>query len=347
MPGVQTSAGLLRDTGGKFLGKAAMKFCPEEVLFFPTAECNLSCPHCSNIVSDKILSKTLAASFLSGCKKIGIDKVGFSGGEPFLAEDFVFRLVRKAVEENMAFDRIMTNGVWFTNGVELDRVLRGLKRSGYDGDICVSIDVFHAQDPRKIARFIEAAVRIWNRADIVSIACVIGFKDSATRRLIHKLAGALKADTEGLDTRHPSIRNGSLFVKILQIDLSPVGRASAFKDPWGKSWFKDDYCRGPGNVLAVMPDGSVKPCCGYNQESEYLTIGDIARDTPGIIVRRAHKDPLIRAIFETGLGRLRKRLERRGVRFPGKADDICFFCNYILTDVPRRDLLKCIGKRRA
>lgn len=290
-------------------------FSPKEILFSPTAGCNLRCLHCTAKKSDTSLSKAAAIRFLADCRRHGIKRVGFTGGEPFLKTDFIAAVSRAAVKEGLLFGRIMTNGSWFKTKKELLSKLGLLKKSGYDGSICVSVDSLHRQDLRKVRLLIENAASIWGRPDIASIAYVRGHGDTATLRILKKLSSML---------------DRSLFVRRFPIDLSPVGAARKLKDPWrDNKWFKDDLCKGPGNVLMVLPDGSVKPCCGY-ADSGKLTIGNIKRDSIDKIIKNAANNRFISTVFSSGLGAIRRRLKRSGVSFPGKTKNHCYFCHYIL-----------------
>jgi len=319
-----------------------MKFQTEEILFSPTADCNLNCAHCDIQKSKLTLSKKLAQRFLRDAKRLGIKRVGFTGGEPFLAPDFIFSVVRTAVKEEMLFDRIMTNGAWYKNYSEAKTALTKLYRAGYDGSICVSVDAFHKQALTKVARFIDMAVSIWRRPDVVSIACVVGARDSLTKKRLQTLSGLLNADLVGFETTHPYIKNDNLSVKISKIDLSPIGKASRLRKCWLGTWFREDYCKGPGNVFFVGPSGDVKPCCGYAIDSKDLSIGNIKRDSARRIAKRAEENRFVFTVFNKGLTKIRKRLEGLKVKFPGKASNHCFFCNYILTRVPRPVLYKCL-----
>jgi len=307
-------------------------FHPEEVLFSLTSECNLSCRHCDASGGLGKIPKDHALRFLGECKSLGIKRVGFTGGEPFLALDLLCALSRRAVSHGLLFDRIMTNAVWWKDERMLRSALKRLHDSGYDGSICVSVDAFHNQNIKKLARFIEIAVKIWRRPDIVSIAYVHGSKDKETKESL----GALKALIGKIDRE--------IFLRTLRIDIAPVGKAEKFKDPWGyKDWFKEDYCNGPGNVFFVMPSGDVKPCCGYATDNKELTIGNIKRDSGEDMIKNAVNNKFVGAVFSRGLSRIRKGLEGVGVRFPGKTLSHCYFCDYILTKVPRRALIKSLA----
>jgi hypothetical protein len=322
-----------------------MSFRPNEVLFNPTLNCNLSCEHCnSEKASAAALPERIALKFLRQCSEAGIRRVGFTGGEPFLAPDFLCRLAEEAVSLGMLFDRIMTNGAWFRNEASLERSLERLRRAGYDGSICVSVDAFHFHpgSVNKVAAFIRTAVSVWKRPDIVSITCVTGAKERATGSVLRKLAARLDTRLLKRGGWPFAIKNRSLSIRILNIDLSPIGKAKKLKDPWGRIWFREDRCKGPGDVFYVLPDGDVKPCCGYAADSKRLSIGNIRRDSPSDMIGNARADSFISTVFGHGLTAIRRRAERIGYTFPGKAGNICFFCNYCLTEMPEEILEECL-----
>ncbi len=305
-------------------------FHPEEVLFSPSTKCNLSCGHCDIRQSGESLSSVAASGFLDECKRLGLRRVGFTGGEPFLAIDFLCALTRSAVKRGFLFDRIMTNAVWWRDENDLKVILIKLFNAGYDGSICVSLDAFHKQDIYKVALFIRLAERIWNRPDIISIAYVRGARDVRTKEKIAKLNKILKGRPAGSPLR------------LLHIDISPLGKASRYAEAWGDKWFKEDYCQGPGNVFFVMPDGGVKPCCGYANDRSELSIGSIKSDSVKDIMKNVRNNKFVDSVFNRGLSRIRKALEASGVKFPGKTESHCYFCDYILTRVPRSVLTKCL-----
>jgi len=247
-----------------------------------------------------------------------------------------------AVGNDFLFDRVMTNGVWYKNKSDLEGKLRSLFDAGYDGSICVSVDAFHRQDLKKIACFIKTASVLSGRPDIVSIACVRGALDSVTEKKMSGLAALLEGRLDGFRTNHPHIKAEKFFIRIYNIELSPIGRASKLKDPWDGKWFREDYCKGPGNVFFVTSSGDVKPCCGYASDLARMTIGNIRKDSPEKLLKKFHENKLAHAVFNIGLAHLRFRLIKAGVVFPGKTSNHCFFCRYIMTEVPECVLEKCI-----
>ncbi len=356
MPGLQASAGLLRSFGREFLELLSMGFHPEEILFMPTADCNLFCPHCNVKRSRLALPVEAAKKFIRDCKHHGIKRIGFTGGEPFLAPDFLFSVTKFAVKQGCLFTTIMTNGVWYRDKASLKVIFGKLFRAGYDGSISISADAYHAQNLKRLAYFIDSAISIWRRPDMISIVYVTG-RDAETKEKLSKLSGLLNARLSGFGGKCSAIKsigihssraglNLPCHIKITKIDISPVGRALKLKDPWDGRWFKEDYCKGPGNVFLVEPSGEVKPCCGYASESGALSIGNIRKDPVAGIFKNIRQNRLVYAIFNSGLRHIGENLMRRGVKFPGKTSNNCFFCRYIL-ERHEKELYSLFGSSRA
>ncbi|MGD0783602.1 MAG: SPASM domain-containing protein, partial [Candidatus Aminicenantales bacterium] len=245
---------------------------------------------------------------------------------------FLFAVAAAAARNDLFFDRITTNASWFKTPAELRRALKELRDAEYDGTFGVSVDAFHESDLGKVALFLRTAAGIWDRPDVAQILAVRGARDRATTVRIRRLTRLLGAKIVTRCGRR-FIKAEYLLLPLAMIDLVPVGKADGLRDPWRTAWFKEDYCQGPGQVLYVLPDGSVKPCCGYATDSERLTIGNIYSDSAERILRKAARNPYVRTVFERGLSRLRGRLAADGVRFPGRTDNHCFFCHHVLTAV--------------
>jgi len=237
------------------------------------------------------------------------------------------------------------NGVWYGGEAELRSALDKLYDAGYDGNICVSVDAFHKQDLKKVALFIRTALSVWKRPDLVSIACVVSKKyDARTKDKLKKLANILNSRLVSFESSASCIKSRQLLIKIFKIDLSGIGKAGHLANPWGEKWFKEDHCKGPGNIFFVEPSGDVKPCCGYAPGCRELTIGNIKRHSAREILSRAGRSRFVQTVFHSGLSAMRKRLEKHGVKFPGKVENHCYFCYYILEKVPKEVLLKCLDK---
>lgn len=332
-------------------------FDPKEVIFAPTAQCNLACAHCrvdrsrgsspaGGASGASGLSVDDAVAFLEDCAAGGIDRVGFSGGEPFLEPDFLVAVIRKAVGLDMYFDRLMTNGLWWRDEAELENVLTRALDAGFDGIIGVSVDDWHDADaPRdgaRLAEFIRAVGRVAGRYDMLEIVTVTAKDGSAAKGVLESLASALGAKVVMSGKRPSCVRDAAwgrnanagmddgsgINIPISVIEYSPgAGEADAWK---AERWFTDDWCAGPGNVLYVHPDGQVAVCCGFANERTELIAGRVG-DGCQKIIENARTLPHVKRCYEQGLASWRKEREAAGMTFPGKASDICFFCDWVCT----------------
>ena len=75
-------------------------FNPEEIIFCPTAECNLRCPHCFVKQNKITLDQKKSIDFLVSSAS-NIKKIGFSGGEPFCQAEALSELARKCHENGL------------------------------------------------------------------------------------------------------------------------------------------------------------------------------------------------------------------------------------------------------
>lgn len=329
-------------------------FAPEEVIFAPTNQCNLHCAHCRVTRTADLLDPKPAIRFLESCAEAGIDRVGFSGGEPFLRVGFLAELIRAAVDRDMLFDRLMTNGVWYRDETTLREAIAAVEEAGFDGVYGLSVDSWHAQDPAKVAAFVKAVFEARGRRDCVEILSVRSADESAGLSALREIArvtggeleisrseGEPERITDRLWRERPDTGEDipeALFIDIVRSPYSAAmapddpadpARGSAPAGPWNATeWFEDDLCAGPGNVLFVHPNGDVAACCGFANENPGLILGNVATDGYEGVMARARDSAQVRTCYSSGLGALRETLSRNGVTFPGKTDDQCFFCDW-------------------
>ncbi|MDY6396953.1 MAG: 4Fe-4S cluster-binding domain-containing protein [Treponema sp.] len=151
-------------------------FTPSEIIFSITTACNMHCPHCFVNRKPFTLKASDAITFLKSVydsQNSSIEKVGFSGGEPFLRPDFLCEVIKAAIDMDFMFDRIMTNGDWWKTKEDLCATLQKVYDAGYDGKIGVSYDNFHAQSEERIATFIQTVWELFG-SDAVEIQSVEG-----------------------------------------------------------------------------------------------------------------------------------------------------------------------------
>lgn len=302
-------------------------FYPEEIIFAVTDSCNLKCPHCFVSRKNIQLDVERAKNFLNSCSE-QINYVGFSGGEPFLNLNFIKEIVTSAVQKEMMFDRIITNGLWWKTEEELKSALKSLYDAGYDGKIGLSFDVFHGKNASKAAVFIQAVHKIFCDGNILDIQSVISQNRDEDIKLIEELAQLLNGTLEF----NVNKKTGKGVITIQGEDFFiPVYREnqtfqSSDERAWNaKKWFKDDYCEGPGQILFVHPDGSIAPCCGFANENAPLILGTLD-DTFDQIIKNAETNKMVEICYKTGLSKKIREVKKIS---PGKTNDICTFCDFI------------------
>ncbi len=311
-------------------------FNPNEVIFCPTSACNLNCRHCFVNRNGSRLKTEDAENFLESLSESGIIfKVGFSGGEPFLCQDFLCSVIRKAVSLDMIFGNLMTNGVWWKTEEELKTALTKIREAGYDGKIGLSWDAFHGQSPLKIASFIKTVHEVFEDKSAVSIWSVVDSENLKQDMIncsdrIDLLCSQLDGWWSGKANRH----NGNGRYEIEGDDgLSvPVYRFSQSFLPednpvWtDRKWFTDDFCQSTGQVFYVHSNGNVAPCCGFANELEELCIGKIT-DSYETLMKNSESNQMVQLCYVSGLGSYCS-LHKKDGGFTGKTSDMCMFCAY-------------------
>lgn len=284
-------------------------FTPTQIIFAATDACNLHCEHCFVSRTAHKLSIDDAKAFILSCKNSPdskIEKVGFSGGEPFLYQDFIEEITKFTVAQDLMFDQLMTNGDWWKTKEDLYAALQKVYDAGYDGKIGLSWDYFHAQSDERIKTFINACMEIFG-PDSLIIQCAYNKKKFPAEKKLKQMG----------------IKNN---IQVYHLEQS---FSSSSPQTWkAHKWFKDDYCQGPGNIFYIHPTGNIAPCCGFANETPELFIGKIT-DSYATVMKNAASNKMLATCYETGLENLRKQMEKSGTKFPGKCKDICAFCEYV------------------
>ncbi len=317
-------------------------FKPEEIIFAATAQCNLACAHCRVHRIPQELDSSVAVAFMASCKGKGLERIGFSGGEPFLKPDFLRDVCRAAVDMDYYFGRLMTNGCWADSKAGFEVALEPLHEAGFDGIFGLSFDSWHGNDVGRVTIFLQTVFSIWGRKDVSEILAVSspgqdGKDEAALRAVAAGLGGTLQPGSAGRPdaivdqawlarTAADPDDGAGLYLPVQRFPYS----AAADEGAWGaQAWFEDDYCQGPGNVLYVHPDGRVAVCCGFANENDELIIGNLACDGYDQLMARAATSPQVHYCYDTGLAAYARQLEAGGMVFAGKTSDLCFFCDYL------------------
>lgn len=317
-------------------------FFPTEIIFAPTSQCNLKCQHCYVNRNPVRIETSDAIKFIQSAKQneeCTVEKIGFSGGEPFLHQDFLESVIKESVDQGFMFDKIMTNGVWWKTEKELSESLRRIYDAGFDGKIGLSWDYFHAQEYEKIKTFVKKTLKTFGEESL-EIQSVVPYerKDALfVRRNDNRIIREIKRLAQDLDLSVKNYTNffskrGMILLEgkkaLIHVYRTPQSFPCSDGRGWkSRKWFKEDFCANLGQILYIHPDGKIAPCCGFANEDKKLIIGNI-RQTYDEVVLNAEVNPMIKLCFETGLLSLAEKLERNG-KLSRKTDDSCTFCDYV------------------
>lgn len=317
-------------------------FFPTEIIFSPTSQCNLKCQHCYVNRNPVRLETSDAVKFIQSAKQneeCTVEKIGFSGGEPFLHQDFLESVIKESVNQGFMFDKIMTNGVWWKTEKELSESLRRIYDAGFDGKIGLSWDYFHAQEYEKIKTFVKKTLKTFGEESL-EIQSVVPYerKDALfVRRDDNRIIREIKRLARDLNLSVKNYTNffskrGMILLEgkkaLIHVYRTPQSFPCSDGRGWkSRKWFKEDFCANLGQILYIHPDGKIAPCCGFANEDKKLIIGNI-RQTYDEVVLNAEVNPMIKLCFETGLLSLAEKLERNG-KLSRKTDDNCTFCDYV------------------
>ena len=325
-------------------------FEPTEIIFASTSSCNLKCPHCFVNLGNSRLEIQDAINFLNSCKNSTIEKVGFSGGEPFLYREFLTQIIQAAVKNDLMFDRIMTNGDWWTKAPLLHEALQKVYDAGFDGKIGLSWDAFHGQSFSRICVFIQEVMEVFG-GDCLEIQTVLDSIDDTavcpTDELMlfnfQKLAEHFNLEFEyeidkksgrGWATLQGQVELSSGACDVfIPVNLERPTLQFDRKEAWqSKKWFKDDYCEGPGQILFVHPSGDIAPCCGFANEEKELFIGSI-KDSFDQVMEKASGNTMVNLCYNEGLSKAIRILEKNGAELPfgpdSRTDNLCTFCQFV------------------
>ena len=334
-------------------------FHPTEIIFSSTTACNLHCEHCFINRTPRKLEIADAVKLIESCVESGgqarpdgtllpvIDRIGFSGGEPFLYMDFLIEVTKAAISHDLMFDQIMTNGDWWQNEADLAATLQKLYDAGYDGKIGLSWDSYHGQTTDRMETFIRTVQEIFGE-DSINIQTVEEENKGEESLPLARTSLLTTPSPRGSAPKTPEnsprvfASENSIASEYerttppADIPVYTLPRTYTSDDPraWqARHWFKEDYCQGPGNILYVHADGNIAPCCGFANENPALFIGTI-HDSFKTIMQKAAKNPMIKICYEEGLSHyrrhgLKKCLRSQGKKLPGTTGDICTLCDFV------------------
>lgn len=283
-----------------------------------TSKCNAECRHCCFSCSPSRTTQ-LDEDEIWGIVNYAINsndinEVAISGGEPFLYEDLVFRIV-KAVADSGKIVTCITNGFWGISYEVARNKIEHLCSLGLNV-LTISCDDFHNE--------------------YVSIDCIKNIL-SACIQLPIKVYINMTVTKE--NTGNDILKNLNdylLGVQVTRFSAVPVGNALEFNDSdlYYKLDIKNELkCSEPASGMVIHHDGYVYPCCSPLVFDSALRLGSIRDNNLNELNKKFHSNFLIYIIKKLGLNWFVEKCKERGYdKFKNKYISSCQLCAELFKD---------------
>lgn len=262
-------------------------FNPNEIIFSLTSKCNLTCAHCTIERAAVAIDSGPAVMFLKEMRQY-IECVGFTGGEPLLEIDTLCKLVDAAVDLGYTFDAISTNGV--AKGAKDS--LKQLYDARFDGTFRISVDTYHKDSFYDSGHYEDYIMKFIDNIESI-------------------FSNTVHIEIQSTKSRDRSLDN---FLETLSKKYTTY--KSALSPSNTREWFSDSDCTNMGNIFFIHPNGTIAPCCGFNNENPRLFIGKITDDYDTLL-SNAKKNVITNLCFNKGLS---------SARYGIPQSDPCVFC---------------------
>jgi len=248
-----------------------------------TYHCNIACRHCYNSSGPDLKAQRIPLdpmlAIVSQMPNVGIGHLNLTGGEPFLYPDHLTALIAAGRVAGLRGISIYTNGYWATTEEQAERILERLSTAGFmmgpEDYLKVSAGVYHQEFVAfdRVLTLARAYYTMFGQRLRVDFEKEPDSADIATRvrQLVHDAGLADQVD---------------LFFR----KVSPLGRG---KDLDGIAIHSIDTPCNDIDQIVFDPDGSVRPCCGFNNENQGVIIGQLKTHPLKDLVKRMQNDPIL------------------------------------------------------
>lgn len=215
----------------------------------------------------------------------------------------------------------------------------------FKGPIHLSIDAFHRVDPTKWIYFINEAIDIFQREDIILIDSR-KLPNYSPFPFIEKVAQSLNGSLYNINENRGEIRSPIGKIPYYTEEVCLIGKASSLGTPNYNHWFGENACKGMIKVVVVEPNGDVRHCTGYvaNRFKEFI-IGNVKENSLEEIMRNSLNNPFTGSLIKNrGPLKIKEDLEQYEPNlFKEPISNPCYFCDYILRDDRCRKILSQLG----
>lgn len=305
-----------------------------------TDGCTAKCAHCLMCCKPgkktKLTFEQIQRSIDQVKKNYSLSMVVFTGGEPTLLGEDLFRAIRYCTM-NMLHTRLVTNAHWATSPERARKYIKKFRDVGLE-EINYSVDDYHAPYVP-----LEKVKMAWQASKNVGFTSVLlansrGIKDIIVPAYIQKFFGekipVSKAITDTSNIVNiPKAADGTQYM-IYENSLQKSGRAaeelnsSKFK-PVKDQGMLMSPCTWAGSEPVLSPGGHIWACCGIPCENnQVLDLGDTAKEPIKKILERASNDVLLNAIYYLGPLYLCQFVEAHSsIKFSKNFCGVCEICS--------------------
>ncbi len=250
-----------------------------------TYHCNISCRHCYNDSGPDKREHRLAwpqmASVIEDMGRLGIPELVLTGGEPMLYVPDVTRAIAEARRHDVAAVRVFTNGFWGTSADAAKQMLSRLVAAGFGAgpgdELKVSAGIYHqAFLPAAVVPHIATA-----HMDAIGRPLTVDIEQGSDDQ------GAI-AIRQAMERFAPGVP-----VSIVTREVVGSGRGTSVWSPTQDGGHVP--CRAI-NQVTFDPDGSCRPCCGFNADNLGVRVGRLADLPLPALIKRIQNDALLQHI---------------------------------------------------
>ena len=285
-----------------------------------TDRCTAACDFCGFSCGpdrSQVMDVNLMTRLIHEAKAMGMETVGFSGGEPFLYPELLAEGARVAREEKMGI-KIATNGFW--GAWDDDKIKEALEKIKPDA-IDFSYDFFHRKfvPEDSIKRAISASLSL----DIEPSLYIADMKgEYSAGRFI-----------QSMDNERYAIR----------INIYPLFRCGrALNMP--KEWFftsnaatKENLGCLYANLLSVLYNGDVYPCCRHEVFESAMKMGNVQDKSLGAVLEASNVPMICDVLMQNDRFRsLLAQAKEMGLEISDEAGCSCDYCRMLFGTEERK-----------
>jgi organic radical activating enzyme len=310
----------------------------KSMCFLTTYHCNAKCDfcECGPEVKDRLSLDTMIR-LMDEAKRLGtVGQIVFSGGEPTLLKEDLFRAIEHATRIGM-ITRVVTNGWWGTSLQSAQKFVDRLITAGLS-EINISVDDLH-QEWIKLESVKNSFLACYER----KFKCLIAHKQTKgskiTKPFLEEYFGI-----ELIDYDPNKAYSGDEDCRLISTGtVIPVGRNEEFAD-WSDLVFSrwTHSCSSVLKDIIVGANGNFLPCCGIvTKNVPELTRANLNETSLIDAIEDANNDLMLNWIALEGPAAIARFAQQKdpSIQFPDNFAGICHICNEVLTRQDVRSIL--------